>query len=476
MNTVSKQDGVYPRTPSALAQQYDFGKVFDEITGIKLTVAEQEAMMEAELSLKLGYDDNDQIVSMLNASANIITIRGNRLTIESDHFELTADGTIHATAGEIGGCVIENGVLKVPTANITGRLTADQIDTGSFTAKLDEIEERLGDAEDSITKTNTSLTVLSGQIESKVSQTDFDALGNTVSTHETRINQTEQDITLKVSQTEFDALSDDVATNTAEIKVTKDQIAALVEWKDGDINTIAALTQKANEHEAKINTLTEWQTDASSSIATIEQKANDNEASIKLKVSQTDFDNLGERVSTAESNITALSGEISAKVSYTEFNALGDELASVQGELSLKIDETNLISTLNATADVISLNYDQLILNGENVSFSDGVMHLLELYVGDGWSNHLEVDSTGMRLSSFYVRDSYDVVTGHSTYLGVDNLYCAYASAGGWTFDTNSATLTTADGYLTFGIGGVFGTATNGHTILWSDLYNLVNS
>jgi hypothetical protein len=197
---------------------------------------------------------------------------------------------------------------------------------------------------------------------------------------------------------------------------------------------------------------------------------------IDLKVSQTDFDNLGERVSQTESNITALSGEISAKVSYTEFNALGDELASVQGELSLKIDADNLISTLNATADVISLNYDQLILNGENVSFSNGVMHLLELYVGDGWSNHLTVDSTGMRLSSFYVHDSYDVVTGHSTSLGVDNLYCAYASAGGWTFDANSATLTTAGGYLTFGIGGVFGTATNGQTILWSDLYNLVNS
>ena len=474
MNTVSKQDGVYPRTPSALAQQYDFGKVFDEITGIKLTIEEQEALMEAELSLKLGYDDNDQIVSMLNASANIITIRGNRLTIESDHFDVTADGTVYARAGEIGGCIIKDGVLQIKAINIVDQLTADQIDTQQFDKRVSEVE--------------TSLTIVSGQIESKVSQTDFDALGNTVSTHETKITQLPDQILSEISATYAtqDALNTGIAsaeskiTQTAseirsEVSVTyatKDEIPDTEDIKDRLIRAESAITQMPNEILSEVSATYATQAGLKETNTRIDQQ----DDKIDLKVSQTDFDDLGERVSETESNITALSGEISAKVSYTEFNALGDELASVQGELSLKIDETNLVSTLNATADVISINYDQLILNGENVSFSDGVMHLLELYVGDGWSNHLEVDSTGMRLSSFYVRDSYDVVTGHSTYLGVDNLYCAYASAGGWTFDTNSATLTTADGYLTFGIGGVFGTATNGHTILWSDLYNLVNS
>lgn len=57
----------------------------------------------AELDLKVGKDENDQIVSMLNASANVITINSNRLIINSDNFSLTADGTITAKKGVLGG-------------------------------------------------------------------------------------------------------------------------------------------------------------------------------------------------------------------------------------------------------------------------------------------------------------------------------------------------------------------------------------
>ncbi|MCD8126185.1 MAG: H-type lectin domain-containing protein [Clostridiales bacterium] len=59
-----------------------------------------------ELALKVDKDDNDQIVSMLNASADVITLTSNRLVIESDNFSLTAEGAIAATSGTIGGWVI----------------------------------------------------------------------------------------------------------------------------------------------------------------------------------------------------------------------------------------------------------------------------------------------------------------------------------------------------------------------------------
>ena len=59
--------------------------------------------VKAELSLKIGRDENDQIVSMLNASANIINITSNRLVIDSDYFKLSADGKIIATNAEISG-------------------------------------------------------------------------------------------------------------------------------------------------------------------------------------------------------------------------------------------------------------------------------------------------------------------------------------------------------------------------------------
>ncbi len=61
------------------------------------------------------------------------TIKGGSLDI-NDNFKVDSDGNAYiegeivATSGIIGGCRIIDGALEVPTANITGQLTADQID------------------------------------------------------------------------------------------------------------------------------------------------------------------------------------------------------------------------------------------------------------------------------------------------------------------------------------------------------------
>ncbi len=54
-----------------------------------------EGQLDASLSLKLGRDEKDQVVSMINASADHIVLRGNRLIIESNNFELDALGRVH---------------------------------------------------------------------------------------------------------------------------------------------------------------------------------------------------------------------------------------------------------------------------------------------------------------------------------------------------------------------------------------------
>lgn len=53
-----------------------------------------EGQLDASLELKLGRDENDQVISMINASADQIMLRGNRLIIESNNFELDADGRV----------------------------------------------------------------------------------------------------------------------------------------------------------------------------------------------------------------------------------------------------------------------------------------------------------------------------------------------------------------------------------------------
>lgn len=54
-----------------------------------------EGALDASLELKLGRDENDQVISMINASADQIMLRGNRLIVESNNFRL--DGAGRAT-------------------------------------------------------------------------------------------------------------------------------------------------------------------------------------------------------------------------------------------------------------------------------------------------------------------------------------------------------------------------------------------
>lgn len=53
-----------------------------------------EGQLDASLELKLGRDENDQVISMINASADQIVLRGNRLIIESNNFQLDGDGRV----------------------------------------------------------------------------------------------------------------------------------------------------------------------------------------------------------------------------------------------------------------------------------------------------------------------------------------------------------------------------------------------
>lgn len=53
-----------------------------------------EGQLDASLELKLGRDENDQVVSMINASADQIMLRGNRLIVESNNFQLDGNGKV----------------------------------------------------------------------------------------------------------------------------------------------------------------------------------------------------------------------------------------------------------------------------------------------------------------------------------------------------------------------------------------------
>lgn len=70
--------------------------------------------VEARLSLKIDKTDNSQIVSMINASADIIRLTADRFILDSTYSKINQDGIVKFTGGEIGGFTIDgNGLFNV---------------------------------------------------------------------------------------------------------------------------------------------------------------------------------------------------------------------------------------------------------------------------------------------------------------------------------------------------------------------------
>lgn len=71
-----------------------FEQTANAITAEVNRAQKAEGQLDASLELKLGRDENDQVVSMINASADQIMLRGNRLIVESNNFRLDGAGRV----------------------------------------------------------------------------------------------------------------------------------------------------------------------------------------------------------------------------------------------------------------------------------------------------------------------------------------------------------------------------------------------
>jgi hypothetical protein len=103
--------------------------------------------------------------------------------------------------------VASDAQTKANAAQMAAQQHAENYANNNFTAK---------------TTYNADLTILSNQINSRVSRTDFDALGLRVSSAETSISQQASQIALKASQSDLTAIGDRVSS--AEAKITSDAI------------------------------------------------------------------------------------------------------------------------------------------------------------------------------------------------------------------------------------------------------------
>lgn len=124
-----------------------FEQTANAITAEVTRAQKAEGELDASLELKLGRDENDQVVSMINASADHIVLRGNRLIIESNNFELDALGRVHIVdsllfdSGDVSGVEIlgHDGKNNALLQNVMLDLNSVTDPNGSRIATEDDI-------------------------------------------------------------------------------------------------------------------------------------------------------------------------------------------------------------------------------------------------------------------------------------------------------------------------------------------------
>lgn len=134
-----------------------------------------------------GWNITESSISKTNSQNNTITLANGTngtqdvFVVKSANntypFYLRADGTLVATKGTIGGCNIENGVLKVGSANITslnanvinsGTISADKINGGTISASA----INLNNGTFKVTTTG-ALTATNADIKGVINATDI---------------------------------------------------------------------------------------------------------------------------------------------------------------------------------------------------------------------------------------------------------------------------------------------------------------
>lgn len=148
MSNYSRMDGMASRTPADVERRNNFGQSFAEVMGISKD-AQTHATEAKEIAKRIEAEVLEvDVVDKINASAKTISLKSNRLEVNSDHFSLSADGTMKTNRGVIGKWDIsdENGISK----NTDGSYIKIQ---APDTAESDFVTVALLDDENNVTKT-----------------------------------------------------------------------------------------------------------------------------------------------------------------------------------------------------------------------------------------------------------------------------------------------------------------------------------
>ena len=333
------------------------------------------------------------------------TIKGGSININNRFVvtpegDATVTGKITATSGTIGGCTIESGILKIKAANISEKLTAEQIDVqgvisaggiavkGDVTAEAERATEAEGALSSRITANAESISAevkRATDAEGSLS-TQITATADGLSAEITRAQGAESTLSSRITAN-AESISAEVARSigadsslSTRISANAESISAEVTRAQGAEGSLSSrITANAESISAEVERATDAESSLSASIsATAESisaeviRAQGAESTLSSRITA-NAENITAEVtraqdaeSTLSSRITANATEIAAKVS-----------ASGGTEASFAWSLTTAGFTLKANnTDVMNVDADGLEVTGKITATSGSLENL----------------------------------------------------------------------------------------------------
>ena len=315
------------------------------------------------------------------------TIKGGSININNRFVvtpegDATVTGKITATSGTIGGCTIESGILKIKAANISEKLTAEQIDVqgvitageiavkGDVTAEAERATEAEGALSSRITANAESIsaevkraTDAEGSLSTQITAT-ADGLSAEItraqgaeSTLSSRITANAESISAEVTR----SIGADSSLSTR-ISANAESISAEVTRAQGAEGSLSSrITANAESISAEVERATDAESSLSASIsATAESisaeviRAQGAESTLSSRITA-NAENITAEVtraqdaeSTLSSRITANATEIAAKVSASGGTEASFAWSLTTAGFTLKANNT---AVMNVDAD-----------------------------------------------------------------------------------------------------------------------------
>ena len=278
------------------------------------------------------------------------TIKGGSININNRFVvtpegDATVTGKITATSGTIGGCTIESGILKIKAANISEKLTAEQIDVqGVITAGGIAVK---GD----VTAEAERATEAEGALSSRIT-----ANAESISAEVKRATDAEGSLSTQITAT-ADGLSAEITRAQGAESTLSSRITANAESISAEVaRSIGADSSLSTRISANAESISAEVTRAQGAEGSLSSRITANAESISAEV---------ERATDAESSLSASISATAESISAEVIRAQGAESTlssritanaeSISAEVERATDaESSLSASISATAESIS--------------------------------------------------------------------------------------------------------------------------